>query len=103
MRSWSLVRPRPIAFYGHGIFSIEAMMRGYHVYKSIWAADVGEEFETLAKNRYRDIVSICSSATTATACTIGQRSRVLEKNFRMFKFSYFFFRIWDGAYEIYEN
>jgi hypothetical protein len=36
---------------GHGIFSIEAMMRGYHVYKSIWAAAVGEEFEALAKNR----------------------------------------------------
>ena len=37
------------------------MVRGYHIYKSVWAAAVGEEFEVLAKNRYRDIVSICSS------------------------------------------
>jgi hypothetical protein len=28
----------------HDIFSIEAMVRGYHVYKSIWT---GEEFETV--------------------------------------------------------
>jgi hypothetical protein len=33
---------------GHGIFSIEAMARGYHGYKSIWDAAVGEEFEALA-------------------------------------------------------
>ena len=32
----------------HGILSIEAMVRGYHVYKSIWTAAVGEEFEALA-------------------------------------------------------
>ena len=69
----------------HGIFSIEAMARGYHIYKSVWAADVGEEFEVLAKNRYRDIVSICSSANDC--CGIGQRSRALKK-FRLFKFSY---------------
>lgn len=25
-------------------FSIEAMVRGYHVYKDIWNADIGEEF-----------------------------------------------------------
>ena len=25
-------------------FSVEAMVRGYHIYKDIWAAVVGEEF-----------------------------------------------------------
>ena len=25
-------------------FSVEAMVRGYHVYKDVWAAVVGEEF-----------------------------------------------------------
>ena len=25
-------------------FSIEAMVRGYHVYNSIWTAAIGEEF-----------------------------------------------------------
>ena len=41
-----------------------------------------------------------------TACgrgrSIGQRSRAKEKN-RTFKFSQFYFRIRDGAYEVYEN
>jgi hypothetical protein len=35
----------------YGSFSIEAMVRGYHVYNynSIWAAAIGEEFESLEK------------------------------------------------------
>jgi hypothetical protein len=44
-------------------FSIEAMVRGYRVYKSIWTASVGEEFKAMIKNRHRDTVSICSSAS----------------------------------------
>ncbi len=74
MRSWALARPRPIAFHVHGIFSIEAMVTGYHVYKSIWAATVSEGFEALVKNQYRDI---CSSASDC----------VWHRKFRMFKFS----------------
>jgi hypothetical protein len=68
-----LARPRPIAFHGrlpsetsltsHTLREIEVMVTGYHVYKSIWTAAVGEEFKPLAKNRYRDIVSTCSSAS----------------------------------------
>ncbi len=45
-------------------------------HKSIWTAAVGEEFEALAKDRYRDIVSI-SAAVTARG--IGQRSQALAK------------------------
>jgi hypothetical protein len=84
----------------HGIFSIEAMVRGYHVYKSIWAAAIGEEFEALTKNRYRDIITVTSAAALATACGIGQRSRVLEKNSHFYSF---YFRIRDGAYKIYKK
>jgi hypothetical protein len=80
----------------HGIFSIEVMVRGYHVYKSIWAATVGEEFEALAKNRYR------AALATATAYGIGQRSRALE-NFACLNFCTFYFRIRDGANDIHEN
>jgi hypothetical protein len=47
--------------------------------------------------------SLASAAALATACTIGQRSRVLEKIFACLNFRSFYFRIWDGAYEIYEN
>jgi hypothetical protein len=53
MRSWSLVSHAQLLSMcqeGRGIFSIEAMVRGYHVYESICAAAVGEEFEALAKN-----------------------------------------------------
>ncbi len=64
----------------YGIFSIEAMVRGYHVYKSIWAA-VGEEFGALAKNRYTETSFIASAAALETACGIGLRSRAPEKNF----------------------
>jgi hypothetical protein len=60
-----VTRPRPIASMCQGISSIEAMVRGDHVYKSIWTAAVGEEFESLAKNRYRDIV-IAPAAALAT-------------------------------------
>jgi hypothetical protein len=31
-------------------FAIESMMRGYHVYMSIWTAAVGKEFKALANN-----------------------------------------------------
>jgi hypothetical protein len=67
-----------------GIFSIEAMVRGYHVYNSIWTAAIGEEFEALAKNRYRDIVSTCSSASDG----MWHMSKVTHggKHYRIFKF-----------------
>ncbi len=71
MRSWSLARPHPNAFH---VFSIEAMVRGYHIYKSIWAAAIGEEFEALAKNHYKDIVNICSSASDC----VWHRSKVMS-------------------------
>jgi hypothetical protein len=79
MRNWSLARPRPIAFHvPKETRYLLAVVRGYH---SIWAA-VGEEFGALAKNRYRDIVSICSDC-------VWYRSKVTDvrENFRMFKFS----------------
>jgi hypothetical protein len=47
--------------------------------------------------------SLAPAAALVTACGIVQRSRSLENKFRTFKFSCFFFRIRDGAYEIYEN
>jgi hypothetical protein len=46
--------------------------------------------------------SLASAAALATACGIGQRSRALE-NFACLKFRSFYFRIWNGAYEIHEN
>ncbi len=46
--------------------------------------------------------SLASAAALATACGIGQRSRALE-NFASLNFRSFYFRIRNGAYEIYEN
>jgi hypothetical protein len=68
MRSWALARPRPIAFH--------------------------EEFEALAKNRYRDIVSICSN----TSDCAWHRSKVTSarKFFACLSFRSFYFRIRDG-------
>jgi hypothetical protein len=86
----ALTRPHPIAFH----FSIEVMAT-----MSVRTAVVGEEFEALAKNQYRNIVSTFSTCL-ATACIIGQRSRTQEK---FSACSSFYFHIRDGAYEIYEN
>ncbi len=91
MRSWALARPCPIVAICAKRDTIEAMVRGYHVYKSIWAAAVGEEFEALAKNRYRDIISICSSASDC----VWHRSKVTSARikFACLNFRSFYFRI----------
>jgi hypothetical protein len=47
--------------------------------------------------------SLASTAALAIACGIGQRSRALEINFACLNFRSFYFRIMNGAYEIYEN
>jgi hypothetical protein len=62
MRSWLLAKPRPIAFHMKRDMVFESMVRDYHVSKSMWTAAIGKGFEALVKNRYRDIVSTCSSA-----------------------------------------
>ncbi len=49
-------------------------MRGYHVYKSIWTAAVGEEFEqSLGKEPVE--TSLAPAAALATACG---RSKVVH-------------------------
>jgi hypothetical protein len=62
-------------------FSIEAMVRGYHVYESIWTAAIGEEpLQTLST------FSTCSSPSDC----VWYRSKVMHarKNILyMFKFS----------------
>jgi hypothetical protein len=70
--------------------------------RSIWTASVSEEFEAMVKNRYRDIISICSSGSDC----VWHRSKVTRarKKFACLNFcSFFYFRIRDGPYEIYEN
>ena len=47
--------------------------------------------------------SLAPAAALATACGVGQRSRSLEKKFVGSNFRSSYFRIRDGAYEIYEN
>ena len=74
------------------------------MYKSIWTAAVVEEFEALAKGRYRDIVSTSSCASDCVWCrskvTLARKKKFVGSNFRSF---YFRITIRDGAYEIYEN
>ena len=35
-------------------YTIEAMVRGYHVYKEVWCAAVGEEMSCVREVNYRD-------------------------------------------------
>ena len=39
-------------------FLVEAMVRGYHIYKDIWAAVVGEEFPCKREISYVKVVFI---------------------------------------------
>ena len=35
-------------------YTIEAMVRGYHMYKEVWCADFGEELACVREVNYRD-------------------------------------------------
>ena len=47
---------------------IEAMVRGYHVYKEIWCAAVGEELSCMREvENYRDPFAVAVSITRFTS------------------------------------
>ncbi len=86
MRNWSLARPRPIALCAkperHGIFSIEAMVRGY-LSTRVFGLPLVKSSEPWQRTDTE--TSLASAAALVTACGIGQRSQALEKIFT-FKF-----------------
>ena len=47
---------------------IEAMVRGYHMYKEIWCAAVGEELSCMREEEnYRDAFAVAASITRFTS------------------------------------
>ena len=47
---------------------IEAMVRGYHMYKEIWCAAVGEELSCMREvENYRDAFAVEASITRFTS------------------------------------
>jgi hypothetical protein len=73
----------------HGIFSIVAMVRGYHIYKSIWTLPLVKSSEPWQRTDTETLLA--PAAMLATACGIGQRSCMLENFFARFKLLFFIF------------
>ena len=72
-------------------FEIEAMVRGYHIYKDVWSAVIDEEFPCKREDGNRFAVSVCNGDIVighvprkiSTVCSLY---RIAQK-FRGSKFS----------------
>ena len=65
-------------------FSVEAMVRGYHVFQDIWTAVVGEEFpcKREAGNRFYPFAVAVMRSDTGTTTVIGHVPRKFRLSLR---------------------
>ena len=65
---------------GAALFTVEAMVRGYHVYKDVWSAALGEQLYILPERAYKHEGSLrCGGG----AITCYRRSYTKEDIFNM--------------------
>ena len=54
-------------------------VRGYHVYKDIWAATIGDVSLLVCRCRKNFVVQLCSASAEAPGSPISFHSRLLKK------------------------